>query len=77
MLCVLRAVAPQVPEDQQPVKELQALRGQSFYDWPELKVHVALALTLALTLTLILTLTLTLSLALTLTLTLSLTLLLS
>jgi len=26
-----------VPEDQQPVKELQALRGQSFYDWPELK----------------------------------------
>ena len=27
-----------VPEDQQPVQELQALRSQPFYDWPELKV---------------------------------------
>jgi len=24
-----------VPEDQQPVQELQDLRGQAFYDWPE------------------------------------------
>jgi hypothetical protein len=27
-----------VPEDQQPVQELQALRSQACYDWPELKV---------------------------------------
>tara|TARA_B100000787_G_scaffold147826_1_gene118995 strand:- start:331 stop:651 length:321 start_codon:yes stop_codon:yes gene_type:complete len=24
-----------VPKDQQPVQELQDLRGQSFFDWPE------------------------------------------
>jgi len=29
--------ASDVPEEQQPVQELQALRSQAFYDWPELK----------------------------------------